>query len=143
MERSWEVFGRPRRPQDAHKTHQDGHKTPQDATMTVQDGPKTRPRCSEDAPKMPSRRKLRQDVPVRPRSAKTLKNKGKIMFFFQAEDGIRDAQESRGLGDVYKRQVLMRFVGVLRPFWPPKNLPGSLQNASKTPPKTSSNIGPT
>ena len=24
---------------------------------------------------------------------------------FQAEDGIRDAQESRGLGDVYKRQV--------------------------------------
>src|SRR5674536_383269 len=27
-------------------------------------------------------------------------------FFFQAEDGIRDAQESRGLGDVYKRQSL-------------------------------------
>eukprot|EP00658_Telonema_sp_P-2_P034952 TRINITY_DN2547_c0_g1_i1.p1 TRINITY_DN2547_c0_g1~~TRINITY_DN2547_c0_g1_i1.p1 ORF type:complete len:495 (+),score=108.88 TRINITY_DN2547_c0_g1_i1:84-1568(+) len=27
-----------------------------------------------------------------------------IFFFFQAEDGIRDAQESRGLGDVYKRQ---------------------------------------
>ena len=27
-----------------------------------------------------------------------------ILFFFQAEDGIRDAQESRGLGDVYKRQ---------------------------------------
>ena len=27
-----------------------------------------------------------------------------ISFFFQAEDGIRDAQESRGLGDVYKRQ---------------------------------------
>eukprot|EP01015_Nassula_variabilis_P003475 TRINITY_DN1230_c0_g1_i4.p2 TRINITY_DN1230_c0_g1~~TRINITY_DN1230_c0_g1_i4.p2 ORF type:complete len:104 (+),score=41.19 TRINITY_DN1230_c0_g1_i4:3-314(+) len=26
-------------------------------------------------------------------------------FFFQAEDGIRDAQESRGLGDVYKRQT--------------------------------------
>ena len=24
--------------------------------------------------------------------------------FFQAEDGIRGAQESRGLGDVYKRQ---------------------------------------
>ena len=23
----------------------------------------------------------------------------------QAEDGIRDAQESRGLGDVYKRQI--------------------------------------
>src|SRR5678815_3987189 len=28
-------------------------------------------------------------------------------FFFQAEDGIRDAQESRGLGDVYKRQVML------------------------------------
>ena len=28
--------------------------------------------------------------------------------FFQAEDGIRDAQESRGLGDVYKRQLLDR-----------------------------------
>eukprot|EP01017_Pseudomicrothorax_dubius_P031781 TRINITY_DN4092_c0_g1_i3.p1 TRINITY_DN4092_c0_g1~~TRINITY_DN4092_c0_g1_i3.p1 ORF type:complete len:128 (-),score=18.51 TRINITY_DN4092_c0_g1_i3:37-420(-) len=27
------------------------------------------------------------------------------IFFFQAEDGIRDAQESRGLGDVYKRQL--------------------------------------
>ena len=27
------------------------------------------------------------------------------VFLFQAEDGIRDAQESRGLGDVYKRQV--------------------------------------
>ena len=27
------------------------------------------------------------------------------VFFFQAEDGIRDAQESRGLGDVYKRQL--------------------------------------
>ena len=29
---------------------------------------------------------------------------GVLCFFFQAEDGIRDAQESRGLGDVYKRQ---------------------------------------
>eukprot|EP01015_Nassula_variabilis_P009326 TRINITY_DN1737_c0_g1_i5.p1 TRINITY_DN1737_c0_g1~~TRINITY_DN1737_c0_g1_i5.p1 ORF type:complete len:119 (-),score=48.09 TRINITY_DN1737_c0_g1_i5:75-431(-) len=28
-----------------------------------------------------------------------------MFFFFQAEDGIRDAQESRGLGDVYKRQI--------------------------------------
>ena len=26
--------------------------------------------------------------------------------FFQAEDGIRDQPRSRGLGDVYKRQVL-------------------------------------
>ena len=27
-------------------------------------------------------------------------------FCFQAEDGIRVAQESRGLGDVYKRQAI-------------------------------------
>ena len=32
-------------------------------------------------------------------------NEGDGFFFFQAEDGIRDAQESRGLGDVYKRQA--------------------------------------
>ena len=31
-----------------------------------------------------------------------------VVFFFQAEDGIRDLVRSRGLGDVYKRQrVLM------------------------------------
>ena len=29
-------------------------------------------------------------------------------FFFQAEDGIRDLVRSRGLGDVYKRQLLDR-----------------------------------
>ena len=28
-------------------------------------------------------------------------------FFFQAEDGIRDLVRSRGLGDVYKRQLLV------------------------------------
>eukprot|EP01016_Furgasonia_blochmanni_P002931 TRINITY_DN11143_c0_g1_i2.p3 TRINITY_DN11143_c0_g1~~TRINITY_DN11143_c0_g1_i2.p3 ORF type:complete len:159 (-),score=29.80 TRINITY_DN11143_c0_g1_i2:771-1247(-) len=28
-----------------------------------------------------------------------------MVFFFQAEDGIRDHAQSRGLGDVYKRQV--------------------------------------
>ena len=28
-----------------------------------------------------------------------------VLFFFQAEDGIRDLVRSRGLGDVYKRQV--------------------------------------
>ena len=32
-----------------------------------------------------------------------------FLFFFQAEDGIRDAQESRGLGDVYKRQIVNRY----------------------------------
>ena len=26
-------------------------------------------------------------------------------MFFQAEDGIRDVERSRGLGDVYKRQM--------------------------------------
>mgnify|MGYP007112042205 CR=1 FL=1 len=30
-----------------------------------------------------------------------------FFFFFQAEDGIRDLVRSRGLGDVYKRQVVM------------------------------------
>ena len=30
---------------------------------------------------------------------------GVLVFFFQAEDGMRGAQESRGLGYVYKRQV--------------------------------------
>ena len=29
-----------------------------------------------------------------------------LVFFFQAEDGIRDLVRSRGLGDVYKRQLL-------------------------------------
>ena len=28
-----------------------------------------------------------------------------VRFFFQAEDGIRDRSPSRGLGDVYKRQL--------------------------------------
>src|SRR5678815_154696 len=40
------------------------------------------------------------------------KKKKKIFFFFQAEDGIRDAQESRGLGDVYKRQLVKRAANV-------------------------------
>ena len=31
-----------------------------------------------------------------------------VDFFFQAEDGIRDLVRSRGLGDVYKRQVAHR-----------------------------------
>ena len=29
----------------------------------------------------------------------------RLSFFFQAEDGIRDRSPSRGLGDVYKRQI--------------------------------------
>ncbi|WP_460413877.1 hypothetical protein, partial [Staphylococcus aureus] len=35
---------------------------------------------------------------------------GNISRFFQAEDGIRDRSVSRGLGDVYKRQMINRFV---------------------------------
>ena len=31
-----------------------------------------------------------------------------MLFFLQAEDGIRDLVRSRGLGDVYKRQALQR-----------------------------------
>ena len=31
--------------------------------------------------------------------------RGRQLFFFQAEDGIRDLVRSRGLGDVYKRQA--------------------------------------
>ena len=33
-----------------------------------------------------------------------------LVFFFQAEDGIRDLVRSRGLGDVYKRQEYANFI---------------------------------
>ena len=33
-----------------------------------------------------------------------------VFFFFQAEDGIRDRSPSRGLGDVYKRQVMQSLI---------------------------------
>ena len=36
-----------------------------------------------------------------------------VLFFFQAEDGIRDLVRSRGLGDVYKRQGLIGVAIVL------------------------------
>ena len=36
-------------------------------------------------------------------------------FFVQAEDGIRDLVRSRGLGDVYKRQVLRGSIGAIVP----------------------------
>ena len=39
-------------------------------------------------------------------------------FFFQAEDGIRDAQESRGLGDVYKRQAIAPFIVIVTSILP-------------------------
>ena len=54
-----------------------------------------------------------------------------LSFFFQAEDGIRDLVRSRGLGDVYKRQLqelidaqhvspsrlLRRFIHFVRRYW--------------------------
>ena len=42
------------------------------------------------------------------------------VFFFQAEDGIRDLVRSRGLGDVYKRQV--------HAFGEPRNAAGTRQH---------------
>ena len=45
------------------------------------------------------------------------------VFFFQAEDGIRDLVRSRGLGDVYKRQKVIRssFSLLLSPVMRPKS----------------------
>ena len=38
----------------------------------------------------------------------TIKKERSKQDFFQAEDGIRDVERSRGLGDVYKRQDLFK-----------------------------------
>ncbi len=38
-------------------------------------------------------------------------------FFFQAEDGMRDARESRGLGDVYEGRVLWCVVVCCGVLW--------------------------
>ena len=46
----------------------------------------------------------------------------KNVFFFQAEDGIRYLVRSRGLGDVYKRQSLMRHLAPRHLL--PLDLPG-------------------
>ena len=48
-------------------------------------------------------------------------------FFFQAEDGIRDLVRSRGLGDVYKRQVQRR------EHHPPRGGPGSPEHRFRHP----------
>ncbi|VTU51106.1 integral membrane protein [Lactobacillus plantarum subsp. plantarum ST-III] [Lacticaseibacillus rhamnosus] len=37
-------------------------------------------------------------------------------FFFQAEAGIRGSSTSRGLGDVYKRQMLINGLSPIHPF---------------------------
>ena len=47
---------------------------------------------------------------------------GIVVFFFQAEDGIRDLVRSRGLGDVYKRQTLDR-------WWPARCTAASSKSA--------------
>ena len=39
-----------------------------------------------------------------------------LIFFFQAEDGIRDLVRSRGLGDVYKRQAMVTALSVTTPM---------------------------
>ena len=49
---------------------------------------------------------------------------GVSVSFFQAEDGIRDAQESRGLGDVYKRQQLRHLMAstAIPTIFPPQRI---------------------
>ena len=44
-----------------------------------------------------------------------------VFFFFQAEDGIRVLVRSRGLGDVYKRQIWNR----TRSFFGPEHSPNT------------------
>ena len=59
---------------------------------------------------------------------------GSFAFFFQAEDGIRDLVRSRGLGDVYKRQVQapaeVDAVGGLPGPHGLADIPGALDDAS-------------
>ena len=52
-----------------------------------------------------------------------------VVFFFQAEDGIRDLVRSRGLGDVYKRQLLFSGLSLgsrALKSWAPLNLRASI-----------------
>ena len=52
-----------------------------------------------------------------------------MFFFFQAEDGIRDLVRSRGLGDVYKRQITMRSTSAAARS--EKKVPRSLKSVAK------------
>ena len=49
-----------------------------------------------------------------------------VIFFFQAEDGIRDLVRSRGLGDVYKRQVIFSGANDLELLMPTGHTTSSL-----------------
>ncbi len=53
---------------------------------------------------MPLTSALRPVIPIKVRTLRITAAAGMEFVFFQAEDGIRDVERSRGLGDVYKRQ---------------------------------------
>eukprot|EP00657_Telonema_sp_P-1_P008788 TRINITY_DN30806_c0_g1_i1.p1 TRINITY_DN30806_c0_g1~~TRINITY_DN30806_c0_g1_i1.p1 ORF type:complete len:113 (-),score=40.30 TRINITY_DN30806_c0_g1_i1:134-472(-) len=53
-----------------------------------------------------------------------------VLFFFQAEDGIRDLVRSRGLGDVYKRQNMARSSGARSDH--PRSMPSRTHPGGKT-----------
>eukprot|EP00658_Telonema_sp_P-2_P019425 TRINITY_DN17669_c0_g1_i1.p1 TRINITY_DN17669_c0_g1~~TRINITY_DN17669_c0_g1_i1.p1 ORF type:complete len:223 (-),score=96.09 TRINITY_DN17669_c0_g1_i1:124-792(-) len=63
-----------------------------------------------------------------------------FFFFFQAEDGIRDAQESRGLGDVYKRQAKALLKGMKNESGKAINFKDKLEAYSKWTKKTNMRI---
>ena len=54
------------------------------------------------------------DLIIKFNSSVGLSEKAESCVFFHAEDGIRDPEMSRGLGDVYKRQK-QRMSGLLAP----------------------------
>ena len=47
----------------------------------------------------------RRSIKKLPRAVRVFTTAYGNPHFFQAEDGIRDVERSRGLGDVYKRQI--------------------------------------
>ena len=58
-----------------------------------------------------------------------------MVFFFQAEDGIRYLVRSRGLGDVYKRQAMYRNAGEIK-----NTKMGILQGKQKVSPDSLANL---
>ena len=54
-----------------------------------------------------------------------------MIFLFQAEDGIRDLVRSRGLGDVYKRQVVGYVAGFTAPEGKTMGHAGAIVSGSK------------